>query len=107
MSWSLTFSLKKFWRELFPSPDRDFERLIKAADKGEVKAQHTLGTMYEAGIKVPEDFTEAAKWYRMAANRGAVEAQYSLAVMYEFGRGVAIDYSEAAKWYRQAAEQAD
>ena len=101
------FLVGRALRNVLPRPHPEVERLREAADKGEVELQYKLGTMYAEGVEVPEDFAEAAKWYRMAAERGDVEAQYKLAVIYEFGRGVALDYSEAAKWYLQAAEQAD
>jgi TPR repeat protein len=56
---------------------------------------------------VPQDYKEAAKWYRMAAEQGHAWAQYNLGGMYLRGQGVPQDYKEAAKWWRKAAEQGD
>ena len=75
-----------------------------AAQVGDVEAQRDLGFMYSVGQDVPQDYAEAAKWYRLAAEQGDGFAQLNLGDMYKFGRGVPQDYPEAAKWYRLAAE---
>ena len=81
-------------------------RLMKPlAEKGDAKAQHNLGVMYDYGRSVPQDYTKALKWYRMAAEHGIPEAQHNLGLMYYQGQGVPQNYAEAAKWYRRAAEQ--
>jgi TPR repeat protein len=77
----------------------------KLADQGNASAQYNLGTMYEAGQGVPQDYAEAVKWYRKAAEQGDAHAQNNLGTMYEAGQGVPQDYGEAAKWYRKAADQ--
>jgi len=81
-------------------------RLMKPlAEKGDAKAQHNLGVMYDYGRGVPQDTTNALKWYRSAAEHGIPEAQHNLGLMYQKAQGVPQNYSEAAKWYRRAAEQ--
>ncbi|MBR5434202.1 MAG: sel1 repeat family protein, partial [Bacteroidales bacterium] len=67
--------------------------------------QFRLGKMYDDGIVVPENKTEAANWYRKAAEQGDKEAQNNLGVMYLNGEGVPQDKSEAESWFRKAAEQ--
>ena len=39
------------------------------ADQGNAKAQLYLGTMYDKGQGVPQDYAEAVKWYRKAADQ--------------------------------------
>ena len=56
---------------------------------------------------MPEDDSEAVKWFRKAAEQGIANAQFALGVMYERGEGVPENDSEAVKWYRKAAEQGD
>ena len=56
---------------------------------------------------MPQDYTEAAKWYRLAAEQGNAVAQLAIGVMYDSGKGVPQDSAEAVKWYRLAAEQGD
>jgi len=34
------------------------------AEKGDAKAQHNLGVMYDYGRGVPQDYTKALKWRR-------------------------------------------
>ena len=67
-----------------------------------------LPSYYEQGQRcVPQNYAEAAKWYRKAAEQGDALAQLSLGSLYEQGQGVPQNYAEAAKWYRKAAEQGD
>lgn len=75
------------------------------AEQGHTIAQYRLGMMFANGISVPEDETEAVKWYRLSAEQGYAPAQNSLGYMYNRGYGVIEDDGEAAKWYQRAAEQ--
>lgn len=61
--------------------------------------------MYEQGQGVPQDYAQAAIWYRKAAEQGDVDAQFSFGEMYYYGYGVPQDYAEAAIWFCKAAEQ--
>lgn len=63
------------------------------------------GMKYYRGDGVPQDYTEAVKWFRKAADNGLVTAQEILAVCYACGDGVPQDDTEAVKWHRKAAEQ--
>ena len=65
------------------------------AEQGDAVAQTNLGNMYADGEGVPEDDTEAVRWFRLAADQGDTQAQYSLALMYGNGRGVAQDDVQA------------
>ena len=37
------------------------------AEQGDTSAQNNLGVMYEYGLGVVQDYTEAVRWYRAAA----------------------------------------
>jgi TPR repeat protein len=64
------------------------------------------GEKYRYGKGVPENYTEAIKWFRMAAEKGHAKAQYALGGCYLFGDVfVPKDETEAVKWFRKAAEQ--
>jgi uncharacterized protein len=54
--------------------------------------------MYEYGQGVPQDFTEAVKWYSEAADQGYASVQSNLGRMYTWGRGVPQDYVVAHMW---------
>ena len=62
------------------------------------------GNMHISGREVPQNYAEAAKWYRKAAERGHAMAQSQLGLMYLGGQGVPQDFAEAARWCRAAAE---
>jgi TPR repeat protein len=59
-----------------------------ATDQGLAIAQNNLGTMYEDGKVLPQDYKEAIKWYRLAANQGKALALINLGASYVQGRGV-------------------
>ena len=77
----------------------------KAATKGNVVAQNTLGFLYLNGQGITQDYKEAAKWFRNAADRGYSAAQYNLAIMYKLGQGVEQSHPESIKWMQLAANQ--
>src|SRR5579871_4636489 len=45
------------------------------ADEGHVKAQYNLGVAYARGIGVPQNKSEALKWWKLAAKQGHPEAR--------------------------------
>jgi hypothetical protein len=47
--------------------------------------------MYDNGLGVPQNYTEAVEWYRRAAEQGYASAQFNLGVMYAAGQGVRKD----------------
>jgi len=77
------------------------------AERGDVKAQANLGTMYYYGKGVPQDYAEAVRWYRRAAEQGYAKAQYDLGFMYAQDKGAPRDYAQSAGWVRKAAGQGD
>ena len=94
---------------LFCSPvfsqTRDLDETRRLAEQGDADAQTNLGAMYDNGTGVPQNYSEAVKWYRLAAEQGIATAQYNLGAMYANGEGVPQNDAEAVKWYRLAAEQ--
>ncbi len=79
--------------------------LAKAAGHGDMFAMTTLGRMYRHGRGVPQDFRQAAHYFRMAAERGHTQAQALLGLCYNQGIGTPKNYQLAAKWYEQAAHK--
>ena len=72
------------------------------AEKGDDVAQFILGFLYDEGKGVPQDYAEAAKWYRMAAKQGNKAAQHNLGLMDDQDQ-VSKDRAEMQKWHRSAA----
>ncbi len=54
--------------------DTALKELRPLAEQGHAKAQSNLGGMYALGKGVPQDYTEAVKWFRLAAANGVKEA---------------------------------
>ena len=81
-------------------------QLLRRAEQGDVEAQFNLGLMSLSGKGVPQNYIEAANWYRKAAEQGPVWA-HKLGLRYATGWDVPEDDTEAVKWYRKAAEQGD
>jgi len=75
------------------------------AEQGDVRAQNDLAALYDNGLGVPQDVSEAVTWYRRAAEKGYAPAEANLCGTYFMGRGVSRDYAEAVKWCLRAAEQ--
>jgi TPR repeat protein len=88
-------------------PRKALELWLPLAAQGHVKAQFGVASLYDVGQGVPENQSEAAKWYRRAAEQGNAGAQFAIASAYYAGQGVSRDYAEAAKWFRRAADQGD
>ena len=81
---------------------RTLRRVLKwirlAADRGSAWGQSNLGLMYEFGIGVRADPTEAVKWYRVAAEAGDAPAQWRLGVLLMEGNGVRRNVVAALVW---------
>jgi TPR repeat protein len=89
-------------------------RLVQEATVARINAEHgdaaaalSLAHMNYYGQGVPQNYAEAARWYRSAADLGNAKSQFSLGYIYYYGQGVPQDYSEAVRRFRIAAEQGD
>jgi TPR repeat protein len=98
--------------DVYPAEERkadddliDFRADRVQAERGDADAQARIARAYSVGVRVKQDYAEAARWYRKAAEQGKAIAQQELGLLYELGQGVEQSYSEAARWYRLAAEQ--
>ncbi len=73
----------------------DIKDIEARADKGDVEAQILLAELYVAGESVPQDLTEAFKWYSKAAKLGNQGAINIVGIMYANGSGVEQDDVQA------------
>ena len=105
------------------------EWVRNTANRNTAKAEYMLGLAYSYGEGVPQNYVEAASWYRRAADKGDAGAQSDLGELYlnggvlkekdgsegknqplvrDNGGGIfQKDYGLAAFWLRKAAEQGD
>jgi hypothetical protein len=75
---------------------------LQTAESGDVESQTNVGEIYERGMGVEPNFTEAAQWYQKAADKGHARALFNLGTLYEQGLGVPKDGLKALNLYRQA-----
>ena len=59
--------------------------------------------MYDIGLGVTQDYSEAFKWYKLAAEQGFAMAQSNIGNMYYEGLGITQYYINAVEWYKLAA----
>ena len=52
--------------------------LERAAEGGDASEQVRLGLIYVKGEGMPQDYSQALKWFRKAAEQGHPSAQYNL-----------------------------
>jgi len=69
------------------------------------RAYLEIAQMYEQGSDLPQSYSAAAKWYRMAVSENSSVAMVRLAALYIDGRGVKRDYSEARTLCANAAKE--
>jgi hypothetical protein len=77
--------------------------IVRLAERGDAQAQTRLGFMLATGRGLPQNFAEAAYWYRRAAEQGDPDAQYLLGVCHDLGKGVPVDWVQAHKWLNLSA----
>jgi TPR repeat protein len=82
-----------------------FRQLLPRAVHGDTAAQFKMGLAFEKGLSAPEDFAEAARWYRRAATQGHARAQHNLGILYLKGAGVPRDGVQAHVWFSLAADR--
>ncbi|WP_162230714.1 caspase family protein [Marinagarivorans algicola] len=76
---------------------------LPLATRGDAKAQNYVGEIYEKGLGVEPDFTQAFYWYGQSADQGFARAQINIGLLYERGMGVERDLIKALNYYRLAS----
>lgn len=79
----------------------------KAVELGHTPAMNNLGSLYQFGKGVPQDYALARNWYEKAAEKGDPLALSLLGSLYQYGRGVPQDYARARSSYEKAAEKGE
>ena len=78
--------------------------LEKAAAQNLAPAQYRTGSLYEKGIGVARDVSQAKAWYTKAASNGNTRAMHNLAVLTADSGDGKPDYAGAVGWFTKAAE---
>lgn len=82
-----------------------FEEVKVLAEKGDSYYQGYLGSYYDNGEGVQQDYVKAFYWYQRSANQGDKFSEFSVGHAYAEGEGVRQDYAKALQWYQKAANQ--
>jgi hypothetical protein len=86
-------------------PREGLASLQQHAEGGDAVAQRRLGSRFDFGYGVRQNYAEAARWYQMAADQGDAAAQNNLGSLYQYGLGVSTNLSKALELYRKSADQ--
>jgi TPR repeat protein len=78
------------YSETYSEDEEAFNWYLKAAERGHIFSQHTVGILYAEGQGAPQDCFEAMKWCCLAEGQGF--------------RGTPQDCFEATKWHRLTAD---
>lgn len=78
---------------------------IGLANRGDAKAESSIGFLYYKGLGVPQNSAVAAQWFYRAAVQGQVEAQTFLGIMHLRGEGVPFNPVLSHMWCELAVSQ--
>lgn len=90
-----------------PAGAQSIQTVRASAIKGDVKAQTELSFDYAKGHGVPQNYANAAYWFRLAAKQGFARAENNLGTLYEGSPGVEKNYVKAYFWFDIAAANGD
>lgn len=79
----------------------------QAATAGDARGNYLLGVIYQNGLGVPANTTEAASWYEKAAQAHVAGAYAKLAQLYARGDGVEKNPEKALAYARQGDQVGD
>ena len=80
----------------------------KAAEQGNLYAQHNLGYNYKNGRGAAKNLAEAERLLKLSAEQGYASAQYQLGMLYRQTKRGLLSLSlpkEAREWLQKAADQ--
>lgn len=101
---TLAMILRDSEDESVRNPVQAYEYARKAVDTGNENALNLMGTFYENGTGVQQDYKKAFEYYSRAADQGVEIAYLSMGAYYQGGYGVAQDYKKAAECYQLGAD---
>ncbi len=84
-----------------------YSDLLRSAESGDTNAMLELARLYNDGLDVPKNISEAVRWTRGAAEAGDANGIAALAYIYDAGLAGTRSDTDAMRWYRAAAEAGD
>jgi TPR repeat protein len=92
-------------QQVATKPVCELQDLAIDAALGDPEAQYNLGVEFHRGKAITQDFSKAAKMWRLACEAGIIEAYNNLGYLNYNGKGIKQDYAEGVRLWRKAAEQ--
>jgi len=81
-----------------------FSNTLANAQTGDPNAQVALGNVFAEGLYgIPQNDSEAFRWYEKAARGGNSMGEYLLGSSYEQGKGTPKNIEQALAWYKLSA----
>jgi TPR repeat protein len=105
---SATNIIVKFYGKIDKETQKDvFSVFQTGALHGTAYSMGDLGTAYERGWGVAQDYAKAREWYEKGADNGDPGSMRNLGLLYYYGRGAPQDYAKARGWFEKGAEKGD
>lgn len=99
------YNLAKFYHKKQTDYYKAAYWLIMAAKSNDALAQNDLGTFYEHGRGLRQNYQKALELYQQAAINGSRTGEHNVGMMFYNGNGVIQDYQQAAKHFFSAAQK--
>jgi len=84
-----------------PKDPAQAAELFRKPPKRPQPSMVNLGLMYDQANGLPQNYPEAARWYKRAADLGNASGMANLGILYKNGRGVSQSDTAAADLYRR------
>lgn len=85
-----------------------FNKIVKAAENGNVKAMVEVGNWYYKGKRIGYDPERVEYWWTKAAKAGDVDSQYNLGLLFHGNISpLSLDEEKAGYWFYKAAQNGD
>jgi Sel1 repeat len=79
--------------------------VVRMAEGGDCEAQFLVGSAYNEGLGIDQDFSKAVKWYELAASSGHITALNNLGVLTQRAQGTPPDIEKARNFFAQAVKR--
>ena len=100
--------MEKSWLDKIFSSQKPKQTAVPSnVDSTDAETQFNLGLIFASGAGVPQNYAQAADWYRKAAAQNHSLAQFNLGIMYANGQGVVQDDAQSVVWFGRAAHLGD
>ncbi|MBQ2967639.1 MAG: sel1 repeat family protein [Clostridia bacterium] len=85
-----------------------FNKIVKAAENGNVKAMVEVGNWYYKGKRIGYDPERVEYWWTRAAKAGDVDSQYNLGLLFHGNISpLSLDEEKAGYWFYKAVQNGD